>query len=287
MAEPIVAGVDGSRGGLAAVVWAADDAARRDCDLRIVHVVEPFVHGGRAYERSADDPAREEGELQLQEAAAVAAGFRGTVRVSTELLYGDTAEVLRAQADEASAIVVGSRGLGGFTGLLLGSVALGLAGHAAGPVVVVRGSPAMMRGEIVAGLNPQDPEHPAIDYAFKEAEAHGARLRVVHAWDLPSSRLGRGFPRDFDIIAEARREEVQRMLSPWSERHPGVAATVSDYRGNPVAALCEASVRADLVVVGSRGRGAIRSAVLGSVSHGVLHYASCPVAVVRPRGRAG
>ncbi|MFF5209086.1 universal stress protein [Streptosporangium sp. NPDC000396] len=286
MSEQIIVGVDGSRGALAAALWAADDAARRGCDLQIVYVEEPLVYGGRAYERSADDPARKQGERLLQEAAARAAESRSDVHVSTELLYGDTTEILRAQAGEAAAIVVGSRGLGGFAGLLLGSVGLGLAGHVMGPVVVVRGAPTMVQGEIVAGLNPDDAVHPAIDYAFEEAQARGARLRVVHAWDLPSSRLGAGFGLDPDIIAQAQQAHVHGVLEPWLKRHPGVAVSESVYRGNPIAALCEASARADLVVVGSRGRGVIRSAVLGSVSHGVLHYATCPVAVVRPRVRA-
>ncbi|WP_431920862.1 universal stress protein [Nonomuraea jabiensis] len=279
MSEPVIVGVDGSRGALAAVLWAADDAARRGCDLRIVHVVAPPVHGGQPYERSLDDAARKEGERMLTEAAALATESRRDVHVSTELLYGHTTDILRAQAGEAAAIVVASRGLDGFAGLLLGSVGLGLAGHVAGPVVVVRGASAIVQGEIVTGLNPEDAVHPALDYAFEEAQARGARLRVVHAWDVPSSRSGP------EIIAQAQQERVRSVLTPWTKRHPGVEVTVSVVRGNPIAALCEASARADLVVVGSRGRGAIRSAVLGSVSHGVLHYASCPVAVVRPRVR--
>ncbi|MGW7483961.1 universal stress protein [Nonomuraea muscovyensis] len=287
MPEPIIVGVDGSRAALAAVLWAADDTARRGCDLRIVHVVAPVVHGGQPYERSLDDAVREEGERLLAEAAALADEYRADVHVSTELLYGHAAEMLRAQAGEAAAIVVGSRGLDGFAGLLLGSVGFALAGHAMGPVVVVRGVPAMVQGEIVAGLNPEDAVHPALDYAFEEAQARGARLRVVHAWDMPSSRLGTGFGLDTDVIAQVQQERVRRVLAPWTKRHPGVEVTESVVRGNPIAALCEACARAGLVVVGSRGRGVIRSAVLGSVSHGVLHYASCPVAVVRPRVRSG
>ncbi|MEO3890939.1 universal stress protein [Nonomuraea sp. B5E05] len=279
MSEPIIAGVDGSRAALAAVLWAADVAARRACDLRIIHVMAPPVHGGKPYERPLDDAAREEGERMLAEAAALATESRKDVHVSSELLYGHTTEILRAQAVEAEAIVVGSRGLDGFPGLLLGSVGLGLAGHVAGPVVVVHGAPAIVQGEIVAGLNPDDAVHPALDYAFEEAQARGARLRVVHAWDMPSSRP------DQEIITQAQQERARSVLAPWTNRHPRVEVTVSVVRGNPVAALCEASARADLVVVGSRGRGVIRSAVLGSVSHGVLHYASCPVAVVRPRIR--
>ncbi|WP_030925836.1 universal stress protein [Streptosporangium amethystogenes] len=279
MSEPIIVGVDGSRAALAAVLWAADDAARRGCDLRIVHVVAPPVYGGQPYERSLDDAARQESERLLAEAAALAAEYHANVQVSTELLYGNTTDILRAQAVEAATIVVGSRGLDGFAGLLLGSVGLGLAGHVAGPVVVVRGAPAIVQGEIVAGVNPDDAVHPALDYAFEEAQARGARLQVVHAWDMPSSRAGP------EIIAQAQQERARSVLTPWTKRHPGVVVTVSVFRGNPIAALCEASARADLVVVGSRGRGVIRSAVLGSVSHGVLHYAPCPVAVVRPRVR--
>ncbi|GAA1636308.1 universal stress protein [Nonomuraea maheshkhaliensis] len=283
MSEPIIAGVDGSRGALAAVLWAADDAARRGCDLRIVHVEEPLLHGGQPYERSADDPVRREGERLLAEAAAMVAESRPNLHTSTELLFGDPDEILRAQAAEAAVIVVGSRGIGGFTGLLLGSVSLGLAGHAPGPVVVVRGTPAVVQGEIVAGFDPEDAVHPALDYAFEEAQARGARLWVVHAWDLPSSRVSAAFPLDLEFIAQARQKHVHDMLSPWLNRYPGVIVTESVFRGNPIAALCETSAHADLVVVGSRGRGVIRSAMLGSVSHGVLHYASGPVAVVRPR----
>ncbi|QYC45847.1 Universal stress protein [Nonomuraea coxensis DSM 45129] len=281
MSEPIIVGVDGSRSALAAVLWAADDAARHTRDLRIVHVAAPLVHGGRPYERALDDAVREEGERMLAEAAALAAASRKTVQVSTELLYGDTTEVLRAQAADAAAVVVGSRGVDGFAGLLLGSVGLGLAGHVAGPVVVVHGAPTIVQGEVVAGFNPDDAVHPALDYAFEEAGSRGARVRVVHAWDAPATRLGQ------ETIAEVVRERVRDLLEPWTTRHPGVKVIVSVARGNPIAALCEASARADLVVVGSRGRGVIRSAVLGSVSHGVLHYASCPVAVVRPPLRAG
>ncbi|KAB8183934.1 universal stress protein [Nonomuraea phyllanthi] len=283
MSEPVIVGVDGSRAALAAVLWAADDAARRGCDLRLVHVEEPLVFGGQVYERSPDDPVRKEGERLLAEAAAVAADFRGNVHVSAELLYGHIVEILCAQAGEAAATVVGSRGLGGFAGLLLGSVGLGVAGHAVGPVIVVRGTPAVVQGELVAGLDPEDAVHPAIDYAFEEAQARGARLRIVHAWDLPSTSVVARIPPGLDFIAQARQGHVHDVLSPWLKRYPDVTVAESVFRGNPIAALCETSARADLVIVGSRGRGVIRSAMLGSVSHGVLQYASCPVAVVRPR----
>lgn len=257
MSEPIIAGVDGSREALAAVLWAADDAARRGRDLRIVHVEAPPVYGGQPYERPPDDPARIEDERLLEKAARLATEYRSNVHVSTELLYGDTADILRAQAGEAAAIVIGSRGLGGFAGLLLGSVGLGLAGHAAGPVVVVRGTPIIVQGEIVAGLNPEDAVHPALDYAFEEAQARGDRLRVVHAWDLPSSRAGTGFGLDPETIAQMQQRRVHDVLAPWTKRHPGVEVIESAVRGNPIAALCEASARADLVVVGSRGQGVI------------------------------
>lgn len=283
MTEPIVVATDGSRGATAAVEWAVDDAARRGRTLRIVYVEKPIMYGGQAYERASDDVIRMEGERLLEEAARLATEFRGKVDVSTELLYGDIAEVLRAQSEGAAEIVLGSRGLGGFAGLLLGSVGLRLAGHAVGPVIIVRGAAAMVYGEIVAGVDIVEAAQPVLEYAFEQAKMRGAGLHVIHAWDLPARGFGVGFTLDTEKIAPAVRAYLHSALAPWREMYPDVLVTESTPCANAIVALCEASARADLVVVGSHGRGAIPSAALGSVSHGTLHYAYCPVAVVRPR----
>ncbi|MFI6317816.1 universal stress protein [Nonomuraea sp. NPDC050556] len=141
-------------------------------------------------------------------------------------------ETLNQEPAGADSVVVGSRGLGGFTGLVPGSVSLGVAGHASGPVVVV-------------GFDGSPGSEPAMAYGIEQARACGARLHVVYAWRAP------------------------------------ISSAVSEH---PVFALANASRTAELAVVGSRGLGGFAAAVLGSVGHGVLHHAHCPVAVVRPRG---
>ncbi|GAA2899157.1 universal stress protein [Streptosporangium fragile] len=280
---PIVVGTDGSPDADRAVKWAADDAFRRRLPLRIVHVVE---HGPYDTPRfAAPDWPRtlvRYGREVLLAAERLVRARQPSIDVSTELIEGSLTGILRGQAEGAAEIVLGSRGRGGFAGALLGSVSTHVAGHAHGPVVVVRPGAEEVRREVVVGVDDSPRSEPALAYAFEQARLRGAVLRVVHAWQLPVHAFAPEAVYDMDEVRRAQHEVVRERLGAWREKFPEVTV-VDDVRGaHPVDALTDASTRADLVVVGSRGMGVIGSALLGSVSRGVLHHAHCPVAVVRP-----
>ncbi|GAA3507612.1 nucleotide-binding universal stress UspA family protein [Streptosporangium album] len=281
-ASPIVVAVDGSADADRAVKWAADDAFRRRLPLRIVHVVErgPYdIHRFSTPEWPGTVVMN--GTKVLAEAEQTARRCQPSIEVSTELIEGSMTRTLCGQDADAAAIVLGSRGLGGFAGALLGSVSTHVAGHAHGPVVVVRPGDEEVHREIVVGVDDSPQCEPALAYAFEQARLRGCMLRAVHAWQLPVHAFAPEISYDMDEIRQAQHRVVQERLAAWREKFPEVEV-VEDVQGvHPVQALTDASTRADLVVVGSRGMGAIGSVVLGSVSRGVLHHAHGPVAVVR------
>ncbi|MFD1546053.1 universal stress protein [Nonomuraea guangzhouensis] len=273
----IVVGVDGSAPATAAVEWAAADARRRGLDLRIVHVCEQWPHGLAAF--SAEYCAG-----ALEAAADRARELAGEVEVTTELRAGNVIDDLIDESASADSVVVGSRGLGGFGGMVLGSVSAAVAGHAHGPVVIVRGPGREEHGRIVVGYDGSEHSEAAMQYAIEQARTRHARLHVLYAWQLPifspyaagyNSLLEKAFQHEARIAGER--------VAPWREKNPDVEITDEQLCEHPAAALIKAATTADLVVVGSRGLGGFASAVLGSVSRSVLHHVTCPVAVVRPR----
>jgi nucleotide-binding universal stress UspA family protein len=288
MSGLIVVGVDGSDSGVAAVDWAADDAARQGSALRIVHVREPWADGYPFHRVEGFDESLTDYCAGVLAKAADRVRERAPgIQVSSEVLTGAVIERLRHESENADALVVGSRGMGGFAGLVLGSVGLGLAGHAAGPVVVVRDTPQARPGDVVVGVDGSSHSEAALQYAFEQAVLRQSNLHVVYAWTMAmSSPFAIGYTDVMRDAFESGVRAIKAWLAPWREKYPDVPLVESDVFGHPVPALLEAAQSAELVVVGSRGLGGFGSALLGSVSHGVLHHAPCPVAVVRPRERS-
>jgi nucleotide-binding universal stress UspA family protein len=281
MRRHVVAGVDGSEHAERALDWAAADAARRGLALRIVYVREPWMpeHSAATGGRSLTEYAEE----LLERCAQRAREHEPGLEVSTAVVTGAVVERLRTESETADTVVIGSRGLGGFAGLVLGSTGLGLAGHAHGPVVVVRGPVRPRQNEIVVGYDGSDDAEYAVEYAMEQAAARSARLRVLYVKRTP---VVGPHPVGYGPVPPAGiEEELPRLLRPWLEKYPQVECVQSVVAGHPVPALAAASRTADLVVVGSRGLGEVATGLLGSVSHGLLHRAHCPVAVVRPRER--
>ncbi|GII03292.1 universal stress protein [Planobispora takensis] len=288
MSVPVVVGTDGSAAGSAAVEWAAEDAARMSAPLHIVFALDRSPYDiARFPTRDEGDALARSAEKVLAEAEAVARKDRPELEVLTRTIEGTPGVILRDQAEHATEIVIGSRGLGGFTGAVLGSVSVHVAGHARGPVVVVRSGPRSARGEIVVGVDDSPECDPAIVYAFEQARLRGARLRALHAWQAPVHAYAPDIAYDMDEVNRVHTQAAVEKLAPWRRTYPQVEV-VEDVRvGHPVQALAEASEQADLVVVGSHGRGVVGALTLGSVSRGLLHHARGAVAVVRsPRPEA-
>ena len=183
-------------------------------------------------------------------------------------------------------VVVGSRGRGGSTGLVLGSTSTAVAMHASCPVVVVhRGRDLDRGGPVVVGVDGSQLSEAAVAWAFDAAAQRGTGLTAVHAW-LPPWGLadqwavvGAG---EWEALARSAAATLSESLVGWSDEHPGVVVEERVVQAHPGTALADASRGAQLVVVGCRGRGGFAGLVLGSVSRAVLHHAGCPVAVVHP-----
>ncbi|HKQ41575.1 MAG TPA: universal stress protein [Pseudonocardia sp.] len=279
--RPVVVGVDGSASATRAVEWAAREAHRRGVRLRIV----------RAFSwTTADHPtgwvARYRDEMldvsrrQVARAVRVAADARPDVEAESQVEIGAPIEVLSSEARRAQLLVLGDRGLGEVAGLVLGSVAVSLAARGACPVVVVRGERAGADGPVVVGVDGSPVSEAALAFAFDAAAARGVDLVAVHAWSPTAIDEELASLVEWDASAESA--VLAERLAGWGQKYPQVAVRRTVVRDGAVRALVTASAGAQLVVVGSRGRGNAAGLLLGSVSHGVLHGAHCPVAVVRP-----
>ena len=279
--RPVVVGVDGSASAYRAVEWAAGEAHRRGVGLRLV----------RAFSwTTADHPtgwvARYRDEMldvsrrQVARAVRVAADTRPDVEVESQVEIGAPIEVLSSEARRAQLLVLGDRGLGEVAGLVLGSVAVSLAARGACPVVVVRGERAGADGPVVVGVDGSPVSEAALAFAFDAAAARGVDLVAVHAWSPTAIDEELASLVEWDASAESA--VLAERLAGWGQKYPQVAVRRTVVRDGAVRALVTASAGAQLVVVGSRGRGNAAGLLLGSVSHGVLHGAHCPVAVVRP-----
>jgi nucleotide-binding universal stress UspA family protein len=285
--RPVLVGVDGSEESLRAVEWAARQAKRHGSPLRIASApaMPPRM-------RTQIDPVTVANALRGMSAQALAAALTRTeevapgLSVDTGLLSGPPAVALAAAAGDASMLVVGARGIGGFTAMILGSVSRYVAMHAACPVVVVRQETSAVHREIAVGIRDTENGTAALAFAFEEAALRDADLVAVHAlfW-LPSALhvpgAGGGTLQAAaheEVLAEAA-SQLAGMLAGWQDKYPAVRVRQDVVRGHPARVLASYSARADLVVLGRHGGHAAGSAV-GSVQHAVLNHAHGPVAIV-------
>ncbi|MEU9020374.1 universal stress protein [Actinomadura sp. NPDC048394] len=283
----IVVGVDGSKQSLRAVDWAAAEAVRRGAPLRILYVITPWLFDVPVDPRAGAMRAwlLHGGEDIVGYAVDRAAERAPGVEVSGEQIGGQAAETLVDRAGDALMLVVGSSGRGGVGGLLLGSVAFQVASHARCPAVVVRDAPSDGFGEVALGVDGSPASAGAVGFAFQEASVRGARLHAVLAWPHPiSTGPGDMQPLVYDpeMVAKGEERVLSECLSGWRAKFPDVDVVPEVVHGRAAPALARASAHADLLVVGSRGRGGFTGLLLGSVGHAMLHRARCPVAVVAP-----
>ncbi|MFC4018001.1 universal stress protein [Micromonospora sp. GCM10011542] len=277
MDRPVVAGVDGSPPSLVAAEHAARAAVRRGRPLHLVHgYLHALGYGVPVdpYELGVPAPSADGRAMLERTAAELAARWPG-LSVQVRQVAGGPAATLVEESGRAELVVVGSRGLGGFAGLLLGSVSTQVAGHARCPVLVVRPAERPVQGAaeapVVVGVDGSEPARLAVTLAAEEAARRGAGLVLVHA---EAAEQGAG---ETDLLGAAAAEV--------RGRHPGLAVEQRPVRASaPQQVLVEASGRAGLLVVGSRGRGGFAGLLLGSVSQAVVQHAHCPVLVVHQHG---
>ncbi|MGW9198505.1 universal stress protein [Micromonospora chersina] len=288
MNRPVVVGVDGSSTSLTAAEHAARAAVARSRPLHLVHgYLHPLGYGVplNPYDLGVPAPT-EESRKMLEQVAAELVGRHPTLRVEVRQVAGGPGVTLIEESRRAELVVVGSRGVGGFAGLLLGSVSNQVAQHAHCPVLVVRPAqqPIPVRGPVLVGVDGSESAGHAVRLAADEAVRRDADLVLVHvrtpergavAPDAAAEATAAGQAESAELLAgAAARIRADHPVLSVVER-PVVAAT-------PEQALIEASGEAALVVVGSRGRGGFAGLLLGSVSQALVQHAHCPVLVAHP-----
>lgn len=286
----IVVGVDGSTASLAALEWAACDANMRDVPLTIVHVLTTVDAAAWVDVPIPEDfiEMRDRQAAQMMRDAVDAASKwipdSSRVTVREHLVEGRAVGALVDMSKDAEMVVVGCRGLGKVEGLILGSVSAGLLHHAHGPVAVIHeevsASSRPPNAPVVVGVDGSPASERAVEVAFDEASRRGVGIVAVHAWLDHSATVPGLYWEDFRIEAE---EILAERLAGWSERYPDVPVERTAVESKPAQELIARSGSAQLVVVGSHGRGGFAGLLLGSVGSAVAHASRCAVIVVRPQ----
>ena len=281
----VIVGTDGTERSRAAVIWAAREAQRRGVPLRIAHVFEWDWEDYRySVGNEYTDVSRQLAEAVVNNASRLARETAPRIPIETDTLIGHPAARLLDIAGQAELMVLGHRGRGGFAGLRLGSVSQRVATHAPCPVLVIRGRDDL-DGPVLAGVDDSPAADDVLTTAFEAAAAHETALSVVRSY-LPAIPLWLDNVRPSEVETPeqdaAELAQLEEQLTPWRAKYPDVIVEILLTHDAAASALVGASRCSQLVVVGSRGRGAVRGALLGSVGLQLLHHAECPVLIARP-----
>ncbi|MFJ4670536.1 universal stress protein [Kitasatospora purpeofusca] len=277
----IVLGVDARTPEAMAVAWAADEAHRRGLPLRMVHALppvspDPHVLGLDRHHKEL----RDRGERALETAAALARHRHPDLPVTTTVADDVPAPALCRESAQAELVVLGSRRLSRLEEVLsASSVIVPVSAQAHCPVVVVREPEHVTQNPpyVVVGVDAGPSSAAAIDFAFDLAAPRHAALRALRMWQ---SHLVGHSPLDEQATVQSLRRLLDESTAGRRATHPDVSLTHEVIRGHPVEELAKASEHALAVVVGRHGRGGFTGMRLGSVPHGLLHHAHCPVVTV-------
>jgi nucleotide-binding universal stress UspA family protein len=287
MHDRLIVGFDGSEAAAAAVRWAADEAETRGAAVRVVSsysiplVMAYYGVGTAIAPESSLQELRESCIADLHAVVAESTHTHPRVGFDFKAVNEHPVNVLVREAEDADLLVVGSNGAGAVRSLLLGSVTGAVLHESPCPVVVVPRDLHEATGRIVVGVDGSKHSYTALDWAIDEADKHGADLVVLHAWEYPYRMTEEGFAPgpdlaevDAAIVIDAAVEHARDRMT--GEVHRRLV------EGGATQSLLDVAEAADMLVVGSRGRGGFRSMLLGSVAHAVSAHARCPVVVVRP-----
>lgn len=294
--DAVWVGVDGSEHSERAVRWAARHAHARDLPLQLLNVVSvpAIFYSEPMAARFVEDERARIGAEMLRTAAGIARSAVGGRELTIGAQYetGSASEILIDRTAEARLLVLGTRGHGEFTGLIVGSVTRAVVAHAHCPTVVVPRPPeelpdpaGVADAPVVVGVDGSPSGDAALDVAFIEAERRGVELVAVHVWSDASVQPALGSRPSDPHWSGIQREEEERLgevVAPGAARHPEIWVRQVVERENPVTVLARWSARAQLVVIGTRGRGGFTGLLMGSTSHALMHRAQCPLMIVRP-----
>lgn len=289
----VVVAVDGSPASNNAVRWAANTAMKRGVPLRLAssYTMPQFLYAeGMVPPQELFDDLQRETLHKIDEARAIALEVAPDLMIGHAVAEGSPIDMLLEMSRESGMIVMGSRGLGGLSGMVLGSVSGAVVSHASCPVVVVREDNNVTEdnkyGPVVVGIDGSGVSRRAAEMAFAEAQARGAELVAVHTWiDSQVQAPGAGFTVPDERWEAAHREKselLENYLRDLGASYPDVKVSKLVTRDRPVRALTEAAEGAQLLVTGSHGRGGFKGMLLGSTSRALLQSAPCPMMVVRP-----
>ena len=282
----IVVGVDGSAASNAAVCWAARDAAMRNVPLTLVHMLHAFVPTAPQIPMSSGVAVWQEddGKQVLEHAVKIAKDAVPAdqkIAIASEVKCSPPVPTLVDLSKDAEMIVVGSNGRGAVGRVLLGSVSSGVVHDAKCPVAVIRDEASWMphsnKAPVLVGIDCSPASEAALAIAFDEASRRGVELRALHTWSDVAVFMGPLV----DWQSEAERN-LAEYLAGWQERYPDVTVHRLVAFDHPGRQLIDESESAQLIVVGSHGRGRLTGMVLGSVSNAVVHSVHTPVIVARP-----
>jgi len=282
--KPIVAATDGSEESLRAVDWAAREAVLRGAPLRIVSAAGLLPRmvastGKSAYE-TVSDVITDESDNALTIATARAAKVAPDLLIDADHLDGGPAEAVTAAGSGALMLVVGSRGVGAFAAMILGSVSRYAATHASSPVVVVREEIGAARRQVAVGIGGLEGNTAALTFAFEEAALRKASLVAIHAWQTVHSDISRAGiapeARDREHLEAEATRQLDALLAEYRDKYPDVPVSQDVVHGHPGRILSGLSARADLVVLGRHPA----HHGPGAVIHAVLNHAHGPVVTV-------
>jgi nucleotide-binding universal stress UspA family protein len=280
MAEKIIVGVDGSEQSRTALNWALDRASARNGEIELLHVADDsFLSESVAFLSEAQRASEQ--MLEAECAYAASRGFTGVV-TGTAIVGHPIAEVEEA-SKHGDLVVLGAHEGSRLAGSFFGTRAVKIAATAFCPVAVI---PFIQKPEargVVVGIDGSEASQKAIAFAAEEASIRGVTLHAVYAW-MPPLTPGLEYLWS-DELADAQRnaadEAIAIGIAGLATRYPDLVIQRHTIQAPPVAALLNVAENAELLVVGSRGRGGITRLLLGSVSHGVLQKLPCPTIVTR------
>lgn len=289
----VIVAVDGGEPSNNAVRWAANTALKRGVPLQLAssYTMPQFLYAeGMVPPQELFDDLQNECLNKIEAARDVAKEVAPDIEIGHTVVEGSPIDMLLDLSKDATMIVMGSRGLGGLSGMVLGSVSAAVVAHASCPVVVVREDNAVTDetkyGPVVVGVDGSDVSVKATRVAFEEAHARGAELVAVHTYlenQVHEPMAGAILAEDqWKQFEREREEKLSSELAPLVEEFPDVRVKKVVTRDRPVRALVEQSKNAQLLITGSHGRGGFKGMLLGSTSRALLQAAPCPMMVVRP-----